>query len=87
MEGAWFDDGESSEYSGSLITFSVRRKARDEDVWIVTLPLVGGQSSQKLEFEAQSLDDAKLAACLRAFKYLAHVGDDIAHAMKSRRTE
>lgn len=86
MDGAWFDEGESvSEYEGALISFSVRRKSPVEDTWIVTLPLVGGQSRQVVEFDAQDLEDAKFAACLRVFAYLARVGDDVAHAMKSRR--
>lgn len=86
MIGAWFDDGEvQSEYCGALISFTVRRKRAEDDTWIVILPLVGGQSSQVLEFQAQDLDDAKLAACLRAFDYLRHVGDDVANAMKSRK--
>lgn len=86
MNGAWFDDGDASEYCGMLITFSVRRKTRDDDTWVLTLPLVGGQSSQVQEFQAQDLEDAKMAACLRALKYLAHVSDDVVAAMKARRT-
>lgn len=85
MDSAWFDDGDSSEYCGMLISFSVRRKTKDDDTWLVTLPLVGGQSSQTLEFTAQDLEDAKLAACTRALKYLAHVSDDVVAAMKARR--
>lgn len=85
MSGAWFDDKDSSEFCGDLISFSVRRKMRDDDIWVVTLPLVGGQTAQVLEFTAQDLEDAKFAACLRATEYLGRVQADVVAAMKGRR--
>jgi len=86
MDGAWFDEGESgSEYEGALISFSVKRKTPSDDIWVATIPRLGGLSRQVIEFDAQSLEDAKLAVCLRIFNYMQHVGDDVANAMKLRR--
>lgn len=81
----WFDAGDSSEYCGSFITFSVYRKTPTGNVWVVTLPLVGGQSAQVREVQAADLEEAKLAACNSALKYLMHVSEDVVHALKSRR--